>query len=233
MLALFRSTPLDTGAVPDEGLVYVKTEAGRAALVSVRSQLSVRERQILLLCTGERDLPDLQKVFGASLWSALQQLLARGLVQLQPRQASQLQDLVQPYSPPDFGLTLPPLDFAASSSANQSGFADPRPPAVTVFHSVHAETARLLAELGGAEALQLRRAYTGAGQDEDVLAFAARAIALFERHWGEPRAIDCACRIAHVLPRAAKARLLDALIDQASPGLPLSLYDMWLANCDL
>ncbi|MDO5291012.1 MAG: hypothetical protein Q4F13_15480 [Pseudomonadota bacterium] len=232
MLAPRRSMTMDNAAAPD-GLVYVKTQAGREALATLRSQLNVRERQILLLCTGERNLAALQEVFGASLWSALQQLVARGLVELQPRHKPLPEDLVQPYLMPDYGLTLPPLDFAASRSANQSGFSDPCAQTMTVFHRMHTETAKLLAELGGAEALQLHRTYAGAGQEEDVLAFTARAIALLERHWGEQRAIDCACRIAHLLPRATKARLLDALIDHAGSSLPLSLYDMWLSNCEL
>ncbi|MDO5623255.1 MAG: hypothetical protein Q4G71_01025 [Pseudomonadota bacterium] len=223
MAAQSRPQPYARSA-PAGALVYAKTEAGRAMLASPRASVAVRERQILLLCTGERDADALGQVFGPGIGHELQQLVAQGLVEARPREPL---PMFTPTLPPEpstaFSLTLPPLGLAAYS-ANQSGFL---PASV---RSAHAEVVCLLAEMGGDDATQWLQSHLDAECEDDVLAMAARAIGLAEQAWGQARAIDRASRIAQLLPRPAIARLLDALIDHASGALVADAYALWLSD---
>ena len=60
---------------------YVKTPAGRAEMDARTGSLTSRERQIMLLCSGQRPLTVLMEVFGHSVVRELHELAARGLVQ--------------------------------------------------------------------------------------------------------------------------------------------------------
>ena len=67
------------------GVVFRKTAAGRQALAARRSALGLRERQILILCTGERGLEALSEVFGPEAEADLRRLVDQGLVKVGAR----------------------------------------------------------------------------------------------------------------------------------------------------
>src|SRR5687767_9738316 len=63
-------------------MLYVKTEAGRAEVQGRTLPLTPSQRQVLILCDGERQLDDLLEMIPeASLKAALEQLLAQGLME--------------------------------------------------------------------------------------------------------------------------------------------------------
>lgn len=63
-------------------MLYVKTEAGRAEVQGRTLPLTPSQRQVLILCDGERQLDDLVEMIPeASLKPALEQLLAHGLLE--------------------------------------------------------------------------------------------------------------------------------------------------------
>jgi hypothetical protein len=64
-------------------MLYVKTDAGRAEVQARGRTLTPAQRQILILCDGERQLDDLlDMVPGATVMPALDQLRALGLLQV-------------------------------------------------------------------------------------------------------------------------------------------------------
>lgn len=64
-------------------MLYVKTDAGRAELQARSRPLSPSQRQVLILCNGERQHKDLLAMVPAeTLSSALEQLCAHGLLEL-------------------------------------------------------------------------------------------------------------------------------------------------------
>ena len=68
--------------------LYTKTEAGRAALAERGRSLAPAERQVLILCDGERDLEDLLELLPEeTLMPALAHLTVRGLVAARPAPA--------------------------------------------------------------------------------------------------------------------------------------------------
>lgn len=240
-------------AVVAPDLVYVKTEAGRALLAAHRNGLSVRQRQVLLLCTGKRDAVGLEKVFGHALWPDLQQLMQGLVVCLSSRalpdflrEQDRLHEMAQeaaqaaaqtpgqPLRPePSFDSTLIPLNFAETRSANQSGFENTRRGSATSpLQSARVGAAWLLIELGGPEALQLRRDYAGVSKEADVLLFAARAIGMAERKWGHERALERACRVGEPLDKDQRSQLLVALEAYAGEALRLALYECWLSDTE-
>lgn len=63
-------------------MLYVKTDSGRAEVQARTRQLSGAQRQVLILCDGDRQTEDLlDMVPGPTLEPALQQLCALGLLQ--------------------------------------------------------------------------------------------------------------------------------------------------------
>lgn len=63
-------------------MLYVKTEAGRGEVQGRTLPLTPSQRQVLILCDGERQLDDLLEMIPeASLRAALEQLLAQGLLE--------------------------------------------------------------------------------------------------------------------------------------------------------
>ena len=63
-------------------MLYTKTEAGRAELQARSLALTPAQRQVLILCNGERQHKDLLAMVPAeSLKSALEQLCAHGLLE--------------------------------------------------------------------------------------------------------------------------------------------------------
>lgn len=63
-------------------MLYVKTEAGRAEVQGRTLPLTPSQRQVLILCDGERQLDDLLEMIPeASLRAALEQLLVQGLLE--------------------------------------------------------------------------------------------------------------------------------------------------------
>jgi len=63
-------------------MLYVKTEAGRGEVQGRTLPLTPSQRQVLILCDGERHLDDLLEMIPeASLKAALEQLCAQGLLE--------------------------------------------------------------------------------------------------------------------------------------------------------
>jgi len=63
-------------------MLYVKTEAGRGEVQGRTLPLTPSQRQVLILCDGERQLDDLLEMIPeASLKAALEQLCAQGLLE--------------------------------------------------------------------------------------------------------------------------------------------------------
>lgn len=74
--------PSPIGPDADErSLVYRKTEAGRQALAARRGHMALRDRQIVLLCTGERNVVAMTEVFGPDTPADLRRLVAAGLIE--------------------------------------------------------------------------------------------------------------------------------------------------------
>lgn len=225
-------------------LVYAKTEAGRQMLAAPRAALGPRERQILLLCTGERDANALTEIFGPATPEDLAQLERQGLVQVLPR--DEVHVLMASFSPtlpppeacapvaPAFQLTMPPLAEAVSESANQSGFlpSDLEAADRSALRSARGQALLLLAELGGADAEALAQHGRGVWQVDDLLAFVAQAIAMAERSRGTPHACRSAGRILQTLPRLMIGRLLDCMIDIISLAAVAQLYEQWLSDSE-
>lgn len=64
-------------------MLYVKTEAGRAEVLARTLPLAPAQRQVLILCDGERHLEDLAEMMAAdAIGPAIEHLLANGLVRL-------------------------------------------------------------------------------------------------------------------------------------------------------
>ena len=64
-------------------MLYVKTEAGRQEVLQRSPALTPAQRQVLILCDGERHLEDLGEMMPAeAVRPALQHLVARGLLVL-------------------------------------------------------------------------------------------------------------------------------------------------------
>ena len=197
------STSSPAAAPADDRRVFRKTEAGRQALAAAHASLALRDRQILLLCTGERDLRALSEVFGPATLLDVQRLVAAGLIE-----ATAPIEWPEPDAP--FWPTLPPLDFAAERSANQSGFGAGAT-GEEVLSAARAQAAVLLAEIGGDEAE--RQMAAGA---EEALHFITRALALAVRSWGDAPARRWAEHIAALMPRAAIAQLVEGLVEEGS-----------------
>ena len=63
-------------------MLYVKTESGRSEVQSRAQALSPSQRQVLILCDGDRHFDDLQAMMPAdTLMAALDQLCASGLLE--------------------------------------------------------------------------------------------------------------------------------------------------------
>lgn len=73
-------------------LIYAKIEQGRQALRQ-RGALSLRERQITLLCNGARSHQDLLQLFGEAAAAQLADLTARGFLQAGDSSRSHAQQL--------------------------------------------------------------------------------------------------------------------------------------------
>ena len=70
-------------------MIYIKTDKGRAALL-LRDALSLRERQVMVLCNGARTHAELAELFGAAIGADLDRLERRGLLAAQLAQLAQL-----------------------------------------------------------------------------------------------------------------------------------------------
>ena len=60
-------------------MIYMKTDKGRAALLQ-RDALSLRERQVMVLCNGARTLEELVELFGYAVKEDVDRLDRRGLL---------------------------------------------------------------------------------------------------------------------------------------------------------
>lgn len=224
--------------------VYSRTDAGRRLLNAPRAALGPRERQILLLCTGERDAAALTHIFGPATPVDLARLQDQGLVQVVAR--DEVHKLMASFSPtlpppeacapvaPPFQLTMPPLVDAVSHSANQSGFlsSDLSAAERSALRSAQGRVLLMLADLGGAEAEALAQSGQQAWQVDDLLALVAQAIAMAERAGGTQTACTEAGRIMQSLPRPMIGSLLDCMIDIISPAAVAQLYEQWLADSE-
>jgi hypothetical protein len=66
-------------------MLYTKTDAGRSAVADRGRSLAPAERQVLVLCDGERDLEDLRELIPEDILTpALALLVHRGLLAAQP-----------------------------------------------------------------------------------------------------------------------------------------------------
>ena len=216
--------------LPPDASVYVKTDAGRALLAEARSALGLRERQILLLCTGERDAATLEQFFGPDAPAVLARLGAAGLVQTVPR-------AVASWPMPSFAPTLPPLQGHEARTAElSSGFMSTAPGAEDVdlaFSRAHTRAGVMLVELGAEEAEDLFDSAIGVWQEDDMLAFLARTIALAHQLRGPAPAARWAQELAELLPRAAVPRLVDCLTEVGDGGaLAMGLYERLLSDTD-
>ena len=214
---------MPAAAPAPDGPVYRKTDAGRRVLAMRHGALGLRDRQILLLCTGERNLAALAEVFGPATAADLRRLMDRGWVEAVAR-------IDWPAPGAAFWPTLPPMDLAAERSANASGFGV-RLDRDEALRAARAQVAVLLAEIGGATAEQAMAEGAQAEDWEAGLAFITRAVVLAVRHWGGEAAMPWAERIARLLPRAARARLVDGLIAEGSATTVVAaLYEQLVSD---
>ena len=63
-------------------MIYIKTEKGRTALLQ-RDLLSLRERQVMVLCNGVRTDAELIDLFGRAISEDIDRLERRGLLAAQ------------------------------------------------------------------------------------------------------------------------------------------------------
>src|SRR4051812_999831 len=101
-------------------MLYVKTEAGRKEVLQRSPALTPAQRQVLILCDGERHLEDLGAMMPAdAVRPALEHLVARGLLALR--------DAAVKVIPVEVPLTEPERYRAivelATSMATDLGFA--------------------------------------------------------------------------------------------------------------
>jgi len=83
--ALFFRLATSMNTVPMNNVLHTKTDAGRAALGERGRSLAPAERQVLILCDGERDIEDLLELLPEeTLTPALVHLTTRGLIVAQP-----------------------------------------------------------------------------------------------------------------------------------------------------
>ena len=209
----------------ERSLVYRKTEAGRQALAARRGHMALRDRQIVLLCTGERNVVAMTEVFGPDTPADLRRLVAAGLIEA-------AEPTAWPHVPPEFAPTLPPLGGVAATSANQSGFGITRVPDEDSLKAARAQAGVVLIEIGAEAAEKLDKDGADTQGEEDTLALLARAIGLAVRAWGDAEALPWAEQIARLLPRASIARLLDCLIDEDSAALVAPLYERLLSDSE-
>ena len=207
------------------GVVFRKTAAGRQALSERGSQLGLHQRQILILCTGERGLQALEEVFGPGTEADLRRLIDEGLIKAGER-------TVWPAAVDDFGPTLQPVSDAVERSANQSGF-QPTLQEFNAWWSAHTQASAQLRAIGDAGALQLLRTYRGARQADDVLVFLALTLTTVSQARGLAEALDWAERLGRALPDGAVPRLLDCLIASGSPELIAGVYERLLSDSEL
>ena len=72
-------------------MLYAKTEAGRKEVVQRTTALTPAQRQVLILCDGERHLEDLGQMMPAeAVRPGIQALVAAGLIELRDAAVKQL-----------------------------------------------------------------------------------------------------------------------------------------------
>lgn len=209
------------------GVVFRKTAAGRQTLAARRSALGLRERQILILCTGERGLEALSEVFGSEAEADLSRLIDQGLVKVGARTVWPVGGAVDA-----FGPTLQPLADAADRSANQSGF-QPTLQEFNAWWAAHTQASAQLRAMGDANALQLLQTHRGARHADDVLVYLALTLVAVSQCRGLSPALDWVEQLGRALPDGAVPKLLDCLIDTGSPELIAGVYERLLSDSEL
>lgn len=169
--------------------------------------LTPRERQIMLLCSGQRPLSVLIELFGHAVVRELHALAVRGCVQAI-------------YGSPDAAPLAPAIV--------------PGPPrAHTRLMQTHEFATAVAQSLNSAEAIALVRAHRAATGPDEVLSYAAAVIELLFRGGDMLRVKRVGYKLADLLPRDRVPQLIDHLLDSADPQLAAALYEHLLADRDL
>ena len=189
---------------------YVMTPAGRAVMDARTGSLTSRERQIMLLCSGQRPLTVLMEVFGHSVVRELHELAARGLVQAhrQPPEA------VAPPAPA-------PAAEATSTAAAQ------RLLQAREFAGLAAGS------VGGAAAQALVARQSTITQPADILSYCVEVIELLFRTGDVERVTRVGYKLAELMPRQAVPLFIERILDGAGPELAAALYEHLLSDRDL
>ncbi|MDO5693222.1 MAG: hypothetical protein Q4G70_12245 [Pseudomonadota bacterium] len=115
-------------------MIYIKTDKGRAALLK-RDVLSLRERQVMVLCNGARSHEEMLDLFGENITEDIDRLERRGLLAapLHHAKPPSLQAVLAEDRVADMvdaaAVAQPPRRFVASSIAAEQPPA-PRPQAL-------------------------------------------------------------------------------------------------------
>lgn len=189
---------------------YVKTPAGRAEMDARTGSLTSRERQIMLLCSGQRPLTVLMEVFGHSVVRELHELAARGLVQAHRQ-------------PPE---AVPPPAPAPAAEATSTAAAQRLLQA--------REFAGLVAgSVGGAAAQALVARQSTITQPADILSYCVEVIELLFRTGDVERVTRVGYKLAELMPRQAVPLFIERMLDGSDPELAAALYEHLLSDRDL
>ncbi|QTD46408.1 hypothetical protein [Ottowia testudinis] len=184
---------------------YVRTARGREAMAPGVDALTARERQLMLLCSGQRPLPVLIEVFGHSVVRELHELVVRGLVQAQR--------LTPAVVPP--GQAMPLVGSAAARLLQTRDFA------TVVARSIEGAAGATLAARHGAST-----------QPDDILAYGVALVELLFHAGDVERAKRVGYKLADLLPRQTVPLFIDRMLNGADPKLAAALHEHLLSDRD-
>lgn len=197
-------------------IYYVKTPHARAAINASEPSLTPRERQILLLCSGQRPLSVLIELFGESVVRELHELVVRGFVQAMRRNPEE----APPRAADARGPAAAPEHPAAPQA--QTRLRQTRDFATIVAQSLPVPDAGALIARHG----QATRA-------DDVLAYCVGVIDLLFRQGDLTRAERVGYKMADLLPRGLVPDFIDGMLAGPDPRLAAALYEHLLSDREL
>ena len=193
-------------------IYYIKTPAGQEEMNARGPGLNARERQIMLMCGGQRPLQVLIELFGESVVRELHELVVQGYLQAVRR-------LPDP-TPHPAGVLQAAPDFA--SARLQTRLTHTRD-----FITVVAQS------LGTTLARELVLAYSRTTDPEAVLTYAGGLLGLLFRAGDRSRTLRVGYKIADLLPRALVPQMVDRLLDGPNPDMAAALYEHLLSGQDV
>lgn len=196
-------------------IYYIKTPAGVAAMSERARDLTPRQRQIMLMCSGKRPLSVLIELFGDSVVRELHELVAPGYLRALRLVGPSADSAVDP----DAGTGL---DDTLAAHAKAAGLQLARNFTTTVLMSLDTAEADALVVDHGMDA-----------SAEGVLAYAAALLGLLFRAGDIARAERVGYKLADLLPRDLVPLFVDGMLDGQDPQFAAALYEHLLSDREL